>query len=367
MAFEGRREEISMAAQPQIIVVGAGVIGASIAWHLVSAGARVTVVDAGEPGGVATPCSFAWINASRNNPEPYWRLRMRSMAEWRRLAAAVPGIQLAWAGALAWDMTGEDRQRFIREQGGWGYGIRPIDRAEAARLEPNLADPPEQALHVAEEGMVEPAIAARSLLADAQRHGASVLQRGVNALRQRNGRVIGIDTASGVMDADEVVLAAGVETATLAASAGVSVPLVPSPGLLVHSRPHAPLLSGLVLSPALHMRQTVQGRIVSATDFGGNDPGPDPEGVAHQVFAKTKVMLRGAEGLSLEFHTVGWRPLPADRFPAIGRGKGVDGLYIAVMHSGITLAPAVGLFAAEELLRGRRDPLLAPYGVVRFG
>ena len=114
----------------------------------------------------------------------------------------------------------------------------------------------------------------------------------------------------------------------------------------------------------LHMRQTAQGRIVSATDFGGNDPGPDPEGVARAVFARTKAMLRNADGLSLEFHTVGWRPLPADRFPAIG--KGVDGLYVAVMHSGITLAPAVGLFVAEELLTGRRDPLLAPYGVARF-
>jgi glycine/D-amino acid oxidase-like deaminating enzyme len=366
MAFGGDRQEKLMAAQPQIIVVGAGIIGASIAWHLASAGARVTVVDAGEPGGVATPCSFAWINASRNNPEPYWRLRMRSMAEWRRLAGTVPGVPLAWAGALCWDMTAEDGQRFIREQGAWGYGIRTVDRTDAARLEPALAEPPEQALHVAEEGMVEPAVAARVLLADAERRGVRIVRLSVSGLRQRNGRVVGIDTSSGAMDADEVVLAAGVETAALAASAGVRVPLVPSPGLLVHSRPHAPLLNGLVLSPVLHMRQTAQGRIVSATDFGGNDPGPDPDGVARAVFARTKAMLRKADGLQLEFHTVGWRPLPADRFPAIGRGRGVEGLYIAVMHSGITLAPAVGLFAAEELLTRRRDPLLTPYGVARF-
>jgi len=55
-----------------------------------------------------------------------------------------------------------------------------------------------------------------------------------------------------------------------------------------------------------------------------------------------------------------------DGFPAIGRPKGPHGIYIAVMHSGITLAPAVGRFAAEELLQGRRDPLLAPYGPSRF-
>ena len=78
-----------MAAAKQIIVVGAGIIGASIAWHLAEAGAAVTIVDAGRPGGVATANSFAWINASWGNPEPYFRLRMRAIAEWTRLKTAV--------------------------------------------------------------------------------------------------------------------------------------------------------------------------------------------------------------------------------------------------------------------------------------
>ena len=52
----------------RIIVVGAGIIGASIAWHLAKAGAEVTVLEAGEPGGVATRNSWAWINASWGNP-----------------------------------------------------------------------------------------------------------------------------------------------------------------------------------------------------------------------------------------------------------------------------------------------------------
>src|SRR5262245_8605566 len=73
-------------AEKKIVVVGAGIVGASIAWHLTKAGAPVTIVDAGDAGGVATPGSFAWINASWGNPEPYFRLRIRSMAEWRRLA-----------------------------------------------------------------------------------------------------------------------------------------------------------------------------------------------------------------------------------------------------------------------------------------
>ncbi|TJV65553.1 MAG: FAD-binding oxidoreductase, partial [Mesorhizobium sp.] len=69
--------------------------------------------------------------------------------------------------------------------------------------------------------------------------------------------------------------------------------------------------------------------------------------------------LRGADGLELDFHTVGYRPTPADGFPIVSRADGVGGLYIAVMHSGITLAAAVGLFAAREILEGERDVLLA--------
>jgi len=355
-------------ATPQIIVVGAGIIGASIAWHLTAAGARVTVVDAGEAGGVATPNSFAWINASWGNPEPYFRLRIRAMAEWRRLAAAVPGIPLAWTGGLCWDLPPPRLEAYAREHGGWGYGIRRVDRPEAARIEPNLAAPPEFALHVAEEGTVEPRIAATALLADAERRGARLqLRTRVNALARKNDAVVGIETATGRLAADEVVLAAGADTAALAATAGIGVPMTTPPGLLVHSRPHARLLNGLVLSPALHMRQTAEGRIVIGADFGGGDPGADAAATARDLFAQTKAMLRGADALAFDFHTVGYRPMLADEFPVVGRADAVAGLYLAVTHSGITLAPALGLFAADEILNTRRDPLLAPYRPSRFG
>ena len=62
----------------------------------------------------------------------------------------------------------------------------------------------------------------------------------------------------------------------------------------------------------------------------------------------------------MDFHTVGFRPTPGDGFPMIGRPKNRDGLYIAVMHSGITLAPAEDCWPAE-ILDGKRDPLIAPY------
>jgi glycine/D-amino acid oxidase-like deaminating enzyme len=122
-----------MAGSPTVIVVGAGIVGASIAWHLVAAGAEVTVVDAAEAGGVATARSFAWINASWGNPEYYFRLRVRSMAEWRRLAATVPGIPIAWVGGLCWDLPPDGLLAYAQEHSSWGYGVRQVGTAEAAR------------------------------------------------------------------------------------------------------------------------------------------------------------------------------------------------------------------------------------------
>lgn len=357
-----------MTAGREIVVVGAGIVGASIAWHLAKAGASVTIVDAGEAGGVATPASFAWINASWGNPEPYFRLRRRSMAEWKRLAGEVPEIRLGWVGGLLWDMPPDQLEAYAKEHGAWGYGIRRVDRAEAARIEPRLAEPPGFALHVAEEGAVEPASAARALVGDAVRRGASFLPRTeVSGLLVEGGAVRGVLAPHGELKADEVVLAAGVATSRLAASAGVTVPLDAPPGLIVHARPIAErLLNGLVIAEGLDMRQTAEGRIIASASFAGGDPGPDPDATAAALFDKTRRALVGGERLSLERYTIGYRPMPTDGFPIVGRAGSLAGLYLAVTHSGVTLAPAIGLFAAAELLGGRGEELLAPYRLARF-
>ena len=240
-----------------IVVVGAGIIGASIAWHLVRGGARVTVVAAGGAGGVATPATFAWINASWGNPAPYFRLRSRSMREWSRLAAELPSVGLSWCGGLCWDMSRADLEAYAAQHAGWGYDIRLVDGADALRIEPALAEPPALAAYAAGEGVVEPGAAVTALLGDAVARGA-VLRTGVTVRRLAvaGGRVTGIETDEGTIAADEVVLAAGIAVPALAATAGVEVAMTTPPGLLVHSKPHPKLLNGLVLAEAAHLRQT---------------------------------------------------------------------------------------------------------------
>ncbi|RWL85305.1 MAG: FAD-binding oxidoreductase [Mesorhizobium sp.] len=348
-----------------IIVIGAGIIGASIAWHLAKAGARVTVVSDSGAGGVATPNSFAWINASWGNPEIYFRLRIRAMAEWKRLAKDVPGLPLSWCGGLCFDLPPDRLEAYAAEHSSWGYGIERVDAKRAGEIEPNLVAPPDFAVYVAEEGVAEPVPTAKALLADTERLGARVIVGAVDRLALSNGKVTGAVVSGETISAEEIVVAAGAGSPAIAASAGIELPLETPPGLIVHSRPHRKLLNGLVHAERLHMRQTAEGRIIAGSDFAGGDPGENAEATARELFAVTKAALRGADGLELDFHTVGYRPTPADGFPIVSRADGVGGLYIAVMHSGITLAAAVGLFAAREILEGERDVLLAPYGLER--
>ena len=355
-----------MPSPQKIIVIGVGIIGASIAWHLQRKGAEVTVI-AQKVGGEATPNSFAWINASWGNPEFYFRLRHRSMAEWSRLAADLPGLPLSWCGGLSWDLPEAELDAYAAQHHGWGYGIQPVNRATSVAIEPNLASPPDYALHIAEEGAVEPVAAAELLLEDAEHHGATLLPGiTVKRLLRQNGRITGVETNQGILPADHVVIAAGAGTPALAASVDVNVPLETPPGLIVHSRPAPKLLNGLVMAPELHMRQTAEGRIIAGGDFGGTDPGDNPQKAAGELFAKVKAALKGGEALELDFYTIGYRPTPKDGLPILGGVDTAPGLYLAVLHSGVTLAPLVGLLAAEEILDGEEASQLSPFRLSRF-
>jgi glycine/D-amino acid oxidase-like deaminating enzyme len=352
----------------RVIIVGAGIIGASFAFHLAKAGAQVTVLDSlSGAGGVATPKSWAWINASWGNPEPYFRLRHHSMALWRALPSTVPGLQVQWNGGLLWDLPQAELDAYVRQQSAWGYGARLVDGAEARRIEPALGRVPDVAVHVAEEGAVEPVHAVERLLAAAGALGAEIKHGvAVQGLHVVGNVVCGVVTDAGVIAADEVVIAAGTATPKLLSSVGVAFPLEEPAGLLVHSKAIAKVLNGLVMTPELHVRQTTEGRLVAGSDYGGADPGVEPKRAADELFARVKALLKNGNGLEMDFHTVGIRPNVPDGVSAIGRVKGIEGLYVCVTHSGITLAPALGALGAKDILDGVRDPLLQPFSPDRL-
>lgn len=353
------------AAHP-IAVIGAGIIGASVAYHLARAGAPPLIVDAGDGGGVTTPTSWAWLNASWGNPEPYVRLRRRSIAEWHRLASELPALPIHFRGSLTADISADELNIYVERYGAWGYRLRLVDCDEIMRREPRLREAPAVAALCEEEGAVEPVAAAVRLREAAVALGARFLPRtSVHRLVLTGDSVTGLDIGDEVVAIRAAVCAAGVAAPDLMRQAGYMLPFETPEGLLAHTQVFEPVISSLLVLPGIHVRQTTEGRLVAGFDFAGSTIDA-PAVAAAQLITRINELITLPKPARLDFMTIGLRPTPGDGFPVIGWVPGWKGLYLTVMHSGMTLAPAVGLFAAEEILSSRRDPLLAPYGPERF-
>ena len=351
-----------------ITVIGGGVIGVSTALHLARRGAHVTVIERALPGAAATAASFAWINAaSMNGSEDYYRLRLQSLFEYQRLERDM-GLPVKHGGRLEWR---DDHHALDRESSllaGLGYPLQWLNRDEISALEPNLIDPPETAVFTELESSVDPKEMINHLVAAAEKLGVDFRPNSrVTGLIVENGAVRGVSVAGGAAQAaDCVVLAVGADSETLAATVELRLPMANSPGLLIHTTPAPALLGRVVLTPRIHMKQDLGGRIVAAWDFAGGPASDDTEREGERLLAAIGALLRLDEPLILDEITVGLRPVPADGFPIIGFAHAPNNLYVTVMHSGITLAPLVGRLAATEILDGIEVDLLAPFRPGRY-
>src|SRR5438067_281534 len=130
----------------RVVVVGAGIVGASIAYHLARRHVAVTVLEHHQPGAGASSHSFAWLNAFGKEPFPYHDLNRRSLEVWHRFAQALQAdIGLHWGGEMRWVHTPEDAQvlqQRLQQLQTWGYPNRLITAAELCQLEPGLVPGP---------------------------------------------------------------------------------------------------------------------------------------------------------------------------------------------------------------------------------
>ena len=337
-----------MVAEADLVVVGAGVVGASVAYHSARAGAAVTLVDAGRAGAGVTADSFAWIGASGVITGPAAGLRATATEEYHRLEAELPGLPVTWSGSLSWGTaTGPPEA---------GRGQDIVDEATVMTLEPALRRPPQWAVWAPGDGAVDPVGVTERLVAGARAHGARVHlgTRATSVRRDAVGRVDGVETTAGPLSGATVVLAAGVATTTLGASLGLRVPVGPSPATLCELRAPPSLVRTVVNTHDFDLRQVAPGRLIAAADSTA------------RTLAAVRSTFRGAADVELLSARVGVRPMPADGEPIIGPVAEVPGLYLAVMHSAVTLAAAVGRLVARELVDGIVESALAGCRLDRF-
>lgn len=354
-----------MSERPRVVI-----IGAAIAYLMAQAGAQVTVLDAGLPAGSTSGASFGWINASFFANPDHFRLRQAGIAAHHRLDTDIGETGTIWSGALCWEETGAGFDAQAKTLATLGYPVRELSQAEFARAEPNIAKPPDRCLAFASEGATDAAVLTERLLQGAAVFGAQTwLGCAATGFRKHGDRVTAVITDQGDIAADQVIVAAGTAAEGLLSPLGMVLPMLRRPGMIVQTRPVPKMIRHILVSPDGELRQDAQGRIIAPTALSHQGDASDAvtalAGHAADVaLIRLRALLPEAD-LRIDRVLMAHLPVAVDGLPVIGPTR-FAGLYIAAMHSGVTLGPLVGALVADELLRGTVSPLLASFRPDRF-
>lgn len=358
-----------------VVIVGAGIIGASIGYHLSQQGVRVTVLDAYGPASHATRGNFAWINASwAKQPRAYHSLNQKGVSGWGPLSKAL-NIPLSSKGSLEWFSDAQRQAQLakqIQEQATWGEAASMIDADNFINLEPQVSFGKAASFAFsANDRALDPVLACEALLAAVEAKGGLVDYPN-RALSFKNGV---LETEAGPIKADHVVVATGVDKDAPQNLGGVSIPQRSTPGLIAVTEPLPQLIDHIIVSPGVHIHQRTDGRVV----IGEQDGAPDTHGdrlrnrpldfpqSSFEEMHKDMMLEKAGEFLpalydaDVEDIYIGWRPLPLDGHPVLGPSHAKANVSFAITHSGVTLAPVIGQLMADMIISGKTPAVFNDY------
>ncbi|GGU97300.1 oxidoreductase [Kitasatospora herbaricolor] len=377
-------------ASLDVVVVGAGVVGAACAYYATLAGLRVAVVDRGPVAGGTTGAGEGNLLVSDKEPGPELDLALLSTRLWRELAESLgPAVEYEPKGGLvvAADQRRQDALRAFAA-GQTAAGVEAVEvPADALReLEPHLAPGLAGGFHYPQDAQVQPALAAAHLLRAAREAGAELrLGESVRAVRTGPaGEVRGVATDRGELCAPAVVNAAGTWGGELAALAGVTLPVLPRRGFVLVTEPlprivrHKVYAADYVADVASGSAALQTSAVVEGTPAGPVLIGASRERVGFDRTLSVEVLRRLAAQAARLFPVLadvsvlrayrGFRPYLPDHLPAVGADPRVPGLHHACGHegAGIGLAPATGLLISRQLTGEPPGFDLAPFRPDRF-
>jgi glycine oxidase len=368
----------------EVVVVGGGVIGCSIAHQLALAGASVALVERGQLASGASGVAAGMLAPQVEAPfaDAFFELSLAGRASHAPLAEQLRdevGLDVEYraTGILRVARTEAERvdlQRMQRWQKERGLRAEWIEPAALGECEPLLAGVAGRllagGLWLPDEAQVRSPRLVQALADAAVRHGARVYESTwATSIEPSGGRVGGVRTQHGVISADTVVLAAGVWSSELLHTVGLDLPLAPVKGQIISLQARDNRPRQVIWSGECYLVPRVDGQIVlGATEEEGNyDARPTLAGVGRLTEAVLE-FLPAAGALHVEGAWAGLRPAVPDRRPVVGLVPGFDNLVLATAHyrNGVLLGPLTAQAVADLILRDQLPQAWAPFGVDRF-
>lgn len=234
-------------------------------------------------------------------------------------------------------------------------------------MEPFLKEYPNEVLYAYKEGAVDPTILTNLLVKKAQGNGGKILfDTKVKGIKTEDAKVVGILTSKGFIESDVVVLATGTALPELCKPLSIDVPVESSPSIIIRMRSPKKLIHTLISNSRFEARQLSDTTLIAAEDYLDDHGENGPEAVGRRAFETLCHDLKEGEHLELESIKVGMRPMPKDGYPIVGFHDQVKGLYLAVMHSAITLSPIISRLVAKEIVDNMQLKDLESCRISRF-
>jgi len=364
-----------------VVIVGAGIVGAACARALAQSGLSVTIVDRGAASSGTSAHGEGNLLVSDKGPGPELDLARYASTLWPTCAEELadelgpefPSIEYERKGGIVAATLPEGAEpllSFAESQRDAGVDARPIGIDDALELEPDLNPALTAVVHYPEDAQVQPVIATDALLASARRHGATVRlgEEVVGALRGADGRLTGVRTTRGDVAAGAVLVAAGPWTGDVTRALGTPLPVLPRRGMvLVTTRmPHrirhkvydgdyfaATQSADAALQTSAVVESTAGGTVLigSSREQVGFDARLRVD-VLREVAGKALRLFPFLTGMSVMRSYAGFRPYMPDHLPVIGPDHRDPGLWHASGHegAGIGLSLATARFIADRML-----------------
>ena len=358
---------------PSITVIGAGVVGSTVAWELASAGASVRLIDARTPGDGATRASAGVLapyieGGSRSALRELGRDSLDLYDEFIARLRAESHREVAYHrnGTLEVALTQAEAEHLSAASGTlWSEGVeaRWVPASVIPDLEPGVSPGAQGALFIPSHGFVGVSSLTAAAVAAAEQCGTQVYEEtGAIQVSPVAGGGVSVRTASSAWDSDVVILAAGSWSSRITVAGAEPVPVKPVRGQLLQLIGPRGLLTRVIWGSAGYLVPWPDGTVlVGATvEDVGFDENVTQE-ARHHLMDMAVTLVPGLKDAGIADMRAGLRPRSPDELPLIGHSQVVPGLVYATGHyrNGVLLAPLTAQIVRRLVFEPGYAPIAA--------